>query len=81
MKEYFGTLSMLVVDKTDVYDGKIDVPVIKHNTLFYDIMHQLKNKIKWDNYEIILFDFGNGVLMPMKDNTSKLSVPNFQIQG
>jgi len=72
--EYFGTFNMLIVTQKD-----IDTTVIIDESNFYDVVTKIKETKKWDNYDLVFYDFGDGKLLVLKDNTSKFSVPKFLI--
>ena len=71
--EHFGTFSILIVSNKDAEN------VSQEN--FYEVVNKIKNtNSKWDDYDFVFFDYGDGKLMVLKDRTSKFSVPKFLIQ-
>jgi hypothetical protein len=96
MIEYFGSFQFAIVKANEVeVEMKYDTTIINQNIdeLFAciskeqqliiinsKIISKLKGQLDWNKYDIIFLDCGNGTLHVLKDNTSKFSVPEYQIQ-
>jgi len=84
MQEYFGTVNMLIFSMKD-FDLHTAVEIINSEGGLFDNLKDYVNELKelknWSTFDIVLFDSNNGVLIVLKDNTSKFSVPVTQIQG
>ena len=84
MQEYFGTVNILIFSMKD-FDLPTAVEMINNEGSVFDNLKNYTNELKelkdWSTFDIVFFDSGDGILIVLKDNTSKFSVPVTQIQG
>jgi hypothetical protein len=84
MQEYFGSFTILIFTIGD-FDFPTAVEIVSDegglSSNLKNYINILKEKKDWSSFDIVFFDVGGGTLIVLKDNTSKFSVPEYQIQN
>jgi hypothetical protein len=75
MTELNSVYSILILTEHDILEAKC---IIKNDD---KIINVVKRSFNISKYDLVFYDRGDGVLLIVKDNTSKFSISKYQIQN